>query len=104
VSAKLKPGVDLLHRRPDLIAHLLRRDCEAQLVGWAERTSRAWLAQNGAEFELPPRDPNYDRTILVKCLISSSEPPGSPIGSVNVFVENADIGAVRLEMVDTLWV
>lgn len=103
VSAKLKPGVELLHRRPDLIAHVLRRDCEAQLTGWARRSSRAWQAQNGIEFELPSRDPNYDGKTLAKCLISSPEPPGSPIGSVNVLVKGTDIAGVRLEIVNTAW-
>lgn len=103
VAAKLKPGVELLHKRPDLIAHVLRRDCEAQLSGWAHRTSRAWQAQNGTVFELPSRDPNYDGTALAKCLISSAKSPGSPIGSVNVLVKGADIAGVRLEIVNTAW-
>jgi hypothetical protein len=103
VTAKLKPGVELLHRRPDLIAHVLRRDCEAQLTGWALRTSQAWQAQNGIEFELPPRDPNYDGRALSKCLISSAEPPGSPIGSVNILVKGSDIAGVRLEIANTSW-
>ncbi|WP_127020715.1 hypothetical protein [Rheinheimera mangrovi] len=103
VSAKLKPGVELLNRRPDLIANVLRRDCESQLTGWARRTSRAWQAQNGIEFELPSRDPNYDGRTLTKCLISSPEPAGSSIGSVNVRVKGMDIGSVRLEMVNNAW-
>jgi hypothetical protein len=103
VSAKLKPGVELLHRRPDLIAHVLRRDCESQLTGWARRTSRAWQAQNGIRFELPSRDPNYDGKTLEKCLISSPDPLGSPIGSVNIVVSGADIASVRLEIINTVW-
>jgi hypothetical protein len=101
VPAKLKRGVELLHRRPDLIAHALRRDCEAELTGWAHRTSRAWQAQNGTVFELPSRDPNYDGKTLAKRLISSPELPGSPIGSVNILVKGADIAAVRLEIICT---
>ncbi|MGM0832885.1 MAG: hypothetical protein ACQEUK_08615 [Pseudomonadota bacterium] len=103
VPAKLKPGVELLHRRPDLISHILRRDCEAQLTGWARRTSRAWQAQNGIEFELPSIDPNYNGKELAKCLISSAEPPGSPIGSVNVLVKGSDIAGVRLEILTSAW-
>lgn len=103
VPTKLKRGVELLHKRPDLIAHALRRDCEAELMGWARRSSRAWQAQNGTAFELPSRDPNYDGKTLAKRLISSPEPLGSPIGSVNVLVNGADIAAVRLKIINTTW-
>lgn len=103
VQAKLRRGVELLHKRPDLISHALRRDCEAQLTGWAHRSSRAWQAQNGTAFTLPSRDPNYDGTALAKSLISSPEPLGSQIGSVNVQVMGADIAAIRLEIAANAW-
>lgn len=99
VPEKLQIGVDLLHRRPDLIAHALRRDCEMELVGWARRESRAWQARNGVEFAIPSRDPNYDGKTLAKRLISSPAPIGSPIGSVNVKVTGNDIGVVRLQII-----
>ena len=98
VPSTLRVGVDLLHLRPDLLAHALRRDCENELSGWAKRESRAWQAKNGKEFDVPVRDPNYDGRTLAKRLISSPAPFGSPIGSVNVKVTGVDIGIVRLQI------
>lgn len=101
VPAKLRVGIDLLHQRPDLIAHALRRDCEQEIVGWTNRVSRAWQAQTGQEFTLPDRNPNYDGRSLAKRLISSPEPIGSPIGSVYIIVTGIDIGIVKLHIVQS---
>lgn len=98
VTKALEPGLQLLTRRPDMIAHWLRRDCELEIVRWARRESRAWLAQNGTTYELPARNPNYDGKSLNKPLISSSTVANSSIGSVFVKVEGADIGVVRLSL------
>jgi hypothetical protein len=98
VTKALEPGLQLLARRPDMIAHWLRRDCELEIVRWARRESRAWLAQNGTTYELPARNPNYDGKSLNKPLISSSAVANSSIGSVFVKVEGADIGVVRLNL------
>lgn len=99
VPTKLQAGIDLLNQRPDIIAHALRRDCEQEISGWGKRESRAWQAQNGTFFSVPVRDPNYDGRALTKRLISSPAPVGSPIGSVNVKVTGADIGIVRLQII-----
>jgi hypothetical protein len=74
-----------------------------EIVGWARRSSRAWRAQNGEEFKLPKPDLNYDKKSLAKRLISSPEPVGSPIGSINVRVSGLEIAAVRLEIVKNAW-
>ena len=94
----LRPGVDLLSLKPDMISHRLRRDCELEIVRWSRRESRGWLAQNGTSFDLPVRDPNYDGRELAKPLISGSPQPGSAIGSVYVKVVGTDIGIVRLHL------
>ena len=57
-----------------------------------------WLAQNGTNFDLPERDPNYDGRELAKPLISGSSEPRSAIGSVYVKATGADIGIVRLHL------
>jgi len=98
VPAELRPGVDLLTLRPDMICHRLRRDCELEIVRWTRRESRGWLAQNGTNFDLPMRDPDYDGRELTKPLISGSPQPGSAIGSVYAKVDGTDIGIVRLNL------
>lgn len=98
VPEVLRPGTDLLRLRPDMISHLLRRDCEQEIVSWSRRESRGWLAHNGTNFDLPVRDPNYDGRELAKRLISGSPEPRSAIGSVNVKVSGTDIGVVRLRL------
>jgi len=98
VPEKLRDGVDLLHVRPDLIAHALRRDCEKEISGWASPQSRAWQAQNGETFELPDHDSNFEGRTFTKRLISSNGPIGSAIGSVDVTVNGLDIGLVRLKI------
>ena len=98
VPNALRPGVDLLSLRPDMISHWLRRDCEREIVRWSRRESRGWLAQNGTEFDLPARDPNYDGRELVKPLISGSPEPRSAIGSVYAKVVGTDLAIVRLNL------
>ena len=70
-----------------------------QLRHWALSVSHFF----GLEFELPSRDPNYDGKELAKCLISSAEPPSSPIVSANALVRGTDIAGVRLKIVDGVW-
>jgi hypothetical protein len=100
VPVKLRHGLDLLHLRPDLLCHALRRDCEREIVGWAQKESRAWQAQCGKEFAIPERNPNYDGRTLAKQLISSPAPPGSSIGSVTIKVNGEAIGIVKLHIIE----
>lgn len=98
VPIELRSGVDLLNQRPDMITHWLRRDCESEIFRWAQRSSRAWLAQSGTNYILPKRNPNYDGRVLIKPLISSSNSQLSAVGSAYARVSGSEIGILRLHI------
>ena len=81
-----------------MISHRLRRDCEQQIVLWAQRQSKGWRAQNGTNYELPARNPNYDGRELIKPLVTSSKEANAKIVSIYSKVSGNQGAIVRLHL------
>lgn len=95
-SAALRPGVELLQKHPNMIAHALRRDCERELVAYAKRTGRAWRARQGEIFESPEKLSGEQLGALAKLHVASKTPPNGNIGSVYVRISGPSAALVRL--------
>lgn len=97
LTTELTPALPLLQARPDIVAHMLRRDCEREIVAWASGNSKAFRAVQGESFTRPGRDPSYNGSLLPRPLVSSNGPYRSPIGSVYAAIEgNGSLDDVRV--------
>jgi len=98
VKDAVKPGVQLLNTNANMIAHALRRDCERELVGYAERTGRAWRSRHGETYPMPQRLAPDQLKNLSRLHVTGSLEPTGGIGSIYVKVTGQAAGLVRLKL------
>jgi len=98
VKDALKLGVQLLHINPSMIAHALRRDCEIELVRYAERTGRSWRSRNGESISLPERIPSEQLKQLAKLHVTGTSVSTGNIGSAVIQVTGPSAAFVKLKL------
>ena len=76
---RLKGAAGLLALRPDIISHILKRDCEAAIAQWVKRTGPAIEASNDPNFQIPP--PTYNIPTRPRLLVGASREPKSGVAT-----------------------
>lgn len=82
VPKSLLSARDFLYERSDMIAYILKIDCEREIAAWVTGQSIAARSHAGEVFRQVPRDPNYDGSKLFKTIVSSQPGAGEAIASV----------------------
>ncbi|HEV7458247.1 MAG TPA: hypothetical protein VGN96_15860 [Roseococcus sp.] len=95
LGPRLKHARKLLAESPDMIASALRKDCEHEILLWANRSSRVWDILSGRSYDLPPKDPEYSGRELMRPYFSGSI-PNVGIQSAYIQVKGSDVAFLRL--------
>jgi hypothetical protein len=98
VNINLKSGVLLLQSRPDMICHVLRRDCEIAIYTYAKKESLAFKAKNGFKVKYLPPNTNYDKNKLRRLFVNSESEKGGTIGSVFVKTDGLDSDTLKIRV------
>lgn len=81
-----RAGYKVYKSKPDMISHVLRRDCELAIFNWINKQGFGWQAEQGVCTIFPKKLTQSDLVLLPRLHVVSKLEATSSIGSV--FVQN----------------